>query len=680
MKYLLALLLIVPAYAQAPAEQQAAKPEEKAAQAPAKPEEKPAAEAQKTEQPAAENPAPATEQNFTGSIDFGYRFRTDIRGSVPTYRSIVNLGEGPRLFGTEFTIRDPKHRLFDTLNANGYNWGDPYNTAHVDATKRGIYNFRFDYRNILYYNALPSYANPFAPAGWDEQARDVRRRLASFDLELLPGKHIVPYLAYDRNSGEGNGITTWVQGTNNEYPVGTNFHDGTSNYRGGVRFEFSRFHVTLEQGGTTFREDDSVYQTSLIGGDRTAPVLGQTLQLANLQQAYGIRGNAIYSKAYVTANPFSWLNLYGQFLYSEPKTDVNYSDAANGNFLLLSSLLFYTGQGDAVTGSANKPHISGNAGFEMRPFRRFRIAESWLTDRYHDAAYSLIAEQLLFNPTSQLSNTVTPLPDRQVVNYNRTQTDLFFDVTKKITLRGGYRYEWGDASVRSGPLNPIQPFESGSLNRQVGIAGLNVRPIQKLSLNGEYEGASTTHAYFRTSLYDYNRVRARGRYQFSDTLSAQANFTYMNNWNPTPGVNYEFESRDNALSLTWTPKGSKRVSVLAEYDRATFSSNINYLIPPFLTPGINSYRDSMHLATAAIDLGLPGWKAGTPKLTVGGSLAVNNGSRTSRYYQPLMRLSVPLQKHVYWNTEWQWYGFNEDLFLYEAFRVHTVQTGLRLTR
>ena len=676
MKYLLALLIVIPAFAQAPAEQagQPAKPGEQAAQAPAKPDEKTAAEQK------AESPAPSAEQAFTGSIDFGYRFRTDVLGSGPTYQSIVNLSKGPRLFGIDFTIQDPKRRLFDRLNANGYNWGDPYNTAHVDASKQGIYDFRFDYRNILYYNALPSYANPFAPGGYSEQARDVHRRMASFDLDLLPGKRIVPYLAYDRNSGSGTGITTWVQDANNEYPVGTRFRDGTDNYRGGLRFEFNRFHVTLEQGGTTFKDDDSVFQTTLINGDRTTPLLGQTLQLANLRQAYGVRGHAIYSKVLLTASPFSWLDVYGQFLYSEPKTDVNYQDVAAGNFAVLSSLLFYSGQANTVTGSANKPHVSGNFGFEMRPFHRFRIVESWSTDRFHDAAYSLIAQQLLFTPASQLSNTLNPLADLQVVNYSRNQTDLFLDVTKKVTLRGGYRYEWGDATVRTGPLNPIGPLENGKLNRQVALAGINVRPVQKLSLNAEYEGASTTHAYFRTSLYNYSRLRARARYQVTAAFSAQANFSLLNNQNPTAGIQNDFQSRDSSFSVNWTPQGGKRIAVLAEYDRATVRSDIDYLIPPFLSPGVSSYRDNAHLATGAIDLTIPGFKGLAPKLTVGGSLAINNGTRASRYYQPLARLSVPFQKHVYWNTEWQWYGFNEDLFLYEGFRTHVFQTGLRLSR
>lgn len=670
MRYLLALLILIPAFGQPPT------------QPPVKADEKPAekpAETQKADEKAAESPTPATEQWFTGAIDFGYRFRTDIAGSVQTYRSIVNLSEGPRLFGIEFTLQDPKRRLFDRLAARGSNWGDPYNSAHVDAVKHGIYDFRFDYRNILYYNALPSFANPFAPGGYNEQARDVHMRNASFDLDLFPGKRIVPYLAYDHNSQDGSGITTWVQDLANEYPVGTRFRDRTENYRGGLRFEFNRFHLTLEQGGTTYKDDDSVSQNTLITGNRTATVFGQTLQLGSLQQAYGIRAHSIYNRALLTASPVSWLNIYGQFLYSLPKTEVNYADVANGNFAVINQLLFYGRQVDLATGSVNKPHVSGNFGFELRPWKRLRIVESWMTNRYHDAAFATLTQYAL-QTAGTGAPTVSALPDRLAVNYNQNQTDLFFDLTSKITLRGGYRYVWGDATTRSSPLDPNGAFETGKLNRQVAIAGFNVRPFQKLSINTEYEGSSTTHVYFRTSLYNFNRLRARARYQATSSLSVQANFALLDNQNPVPGVAYDFRSRSNSLSVNWLPNGGKRIAVLAEYDRATLRSDINYLDLPFLNAAVSRYRDNAHLATAAIDLSPPAVRGVAPKLTVGGSLAINNGSRASRFYQPLARLSLPLGKHVYWNTEWQWYGFNEDLFFYEAFRTHLFQTGLRLSR
>jgi len=364
MRYLLALILIVPALAQQP--EQPAKPADQAAAAPAQTE-------QKTESPA---PA-ATEDWITGSVDFGYRWVSDA-GNFESYRSVVNLGQGPKLTGIDFTILDPNKRFFDRLDARAYGWGgDPYSTAHVDARKLGIYDFSFDYSNIAYFNALPSYSNPLAPAGFDEQSFDTHRRNTSLSLDLRPGKTIVPYLAFDRNSGYGHGIDTWVQDSNDEFAVPTLLRDSTNNYRGGISIEWCNcLHVTLEVGGTTFKDDDQATFSGANYGDNTTPLLGQTLELTSLQQAYGIRGSSIYTKALATASPFSWLNLYGQFLFSEPRIDVHYTDLATGNFALLSELLFYSGQQNIGTGAANQPHTSGNVGFEMRPFRRLRIIES----------------------------------------------------------------------------------------------------------------------------------------------------------------------------------------------------------------------------------------------------------------------------------------------------------------
>ena len=72
-------------------------------------------------------PAAAAESWLTGSIEAGYRWRTAVAGSSGAYRSVVDLGEGPKLFEAGFTLADPKKRLFDSLEANGTGWGDdPY--------------------------------------------------------------------------------------------------------------------------------------------------------------------------------------------------------------------------------------------------------------------------------------------------------------------------------------------------------------------------------------------------------------------------------------------------------------------------------------------------------------------------------------------------------------------------
>jgi hypothetical protein len=261
---------------------------------------------------------------------------------------------------------------------------------HVDARKAKLYNLNVDYRDIAYFDALPSYADPLLANGvtLNEQSFDERRRFASADLTLLPGNWISRYLAFDRDSGGGTGVSTFVTNAD-EFPVAAQFHDRTSNYRGGVHLEFRRFHVTLEQGGTTFEDDQTLYQSGGVNyGNSLAPIFGQALDLTDLLGAYGARGTSIYTKAMVTASAASWLDLYGQFLYSEPKTTVNYQQYDGGNLYLQSEILFYSGEQYLVSSAARMPHTTGNAGAEIRPLRRVRITESRVTDRLHNAGSS----------------------------------------------------------------------------------------------------------------------------------------------------------------------------------------------------------------------------------------------------------------------------------------------------
>ncbi len=655
MRTLLALMLAIPLVAQEPA-----------AQSP------PAA-------PAA-SPTPSTEPWLTGNIDFGYRCRTDVGGSFDTYRSIVNLGSGPKLFGAEFSIIDPRKRLFDRLDVRGYNWGgDPYNTVHVSAVKRGIYDLNFDYRNIAYFNFLPSFADPTLGSGifLNERAFDTRRRMTEFQLDLLPGSRIVPYLAYGRDTGRGTGTTTFVSDAN-DYAVADRMFDTTGNYRGGVRLELNRFHATLEQGGTTLRDDQQVYAKSFNPGYRTTPFLGQELDLTGLRQAYGVRGNSIYTKGLFTASPVSWADLYGQFLYSQPETSVNYTQLNSGSFVMLRSLLFFTGEQALGFAETKQPHTSGSFGFELRPLKRVRILESWMTDRLHTAAAGLLTD-IILSPDSAAQTTPLPLASLLVLNYNQQQVEILVDVTRMFMLRGGYRYVWGNAQVPA-PILAGGGLETSELRQNVGVAGLAFHTGQKISASADFEGASTDHAYFRTSLYNYQRMRARARYQAFSTLAFQASFSLLNNQNPSPGINYDFLSRQSSLSATWLPNGGKRVSVLGEYTRSTLRSDINYLIPQLLSPSQSFYRDNAHTASALIDLGLPGYAGLTPRLAVGGSLFISAGSRPTRYYQPLLRLSVPFSKHLAWNSEYRFYGYGEPFYQYEGFRAHILQTGLRLSR
>jgi hypothetical protein len=605
-----------------------------------------------------------------------------VAGSFPTYRTVVNLGSGPKLIALDFTILDPRHRWFDRVDARANSWGgEPYNTAHLDIRKKNIYDLSADYRNIAYFNALPSFANPFAPLGFDQRSFDTRNRTGYANLELFPGTHLIPYLAFERNSIQGQGIETWVQEANNEFPVPIQLRDSTNNYRGGLRVEFNRWHTTVEQGGTTYKNDDQAGFNGVNYGNRQTPILGTTSVLNTLGQFYNIRGSSVYTKVLATGSPLSFLDVYGQFLYSRPTTNSRYFDVATGNFALLSSLLIYNGQYDISNGAANASHILGNAGVEARPFRRLRIINSFTSNRFDATGIGALTEQILLSPGVSGPTLFTALTTPQRVTINTEQIEAIYELTSKVILRGGYRREWGDATVRAGALDPSGPLAVGDLRRNVALAGATVRPFQKLSLNADYESAGTGQDFFRDTLYTYYKVRARARYQPYPTLWFQANFSFLDNQNPTLGIQQDFRSRDNALAVFWTPNGGKRVSVMAEYNRSTVFSSIDYLVLPFLTAGTSVYQDNSHTATATIDVLLPEIVRGYPlKLTAGGSLFISTGTRPTSYYQPVGRLSVPVHKHVQWITEWRWYGFSEVIYSFENFQTHMFFTGLKVTK
>ena len=332
---------------------------------------------------AQESPVPTTEQRVSGSLETGYRWRTGPGGSSDSYRSIVDLGPGPKLLNTEFTIIDPKAHLFDLIEARASNWGDdPYSTLHVSVRKQSLYDFTADHRNIAYFNYLPSFANPLLSRGvlLNERSFDIRRRMTSLQLDILPGNWFVPYLAYERSASYGRGINTFVSDVN-EYPVPTLIRDGLNHYRGGVRLQLPRLNVTAEQGGTTFKDDQSLYENVRNQGNRETPFLGQTLTLNSLIQGYGIRSTSVYTKLSGTGSVTPWLNLSGDFMYSRPKTETNFQQANSGSFVVSSEALAYTAQQFLLSAQAAMPRTTGTFGAELLAHRRARVMISFFTDR-----------------------------------------------------------------------------------------------------------------------------------------------------------------------------------------------------------------------------------------------------------------------------------------------------------
>jgi hypothetical protein len=299
-----------------------------------------------------------------------------------------------------------------------------------------------------------------------------------------------------------------------------------------------------------------------------------------------VRGDSTYTRASFGANPVSWASISGQFVYAKPQVDVNYSESSTGNFYYAALAQFYSTGQDVITGRAQMPHPSGNVNLELRPWKRVRILEFWLTDRLHNAASDLLAQSLLF--PAGLLNPSSIATARLEENYNRQEVDVFFDATSQLTLRLGERYVWGDARTDA-PGVVGTPYERGTLSQNVGIVGIVYRMGTKARANADYEISRSSENYFRTSLRDYQRFHVRGSHDLSPSLRFGIDFSLLTNSNPDPAVRYDFSTHSASLSAEWLPKGGKWFTVLADYTRSSVQSSVLYIVPQTRTSATSLY-------------------------------------------------------------------------------------------
>lgn len=600
------------------------------------------------------------------STDLGYRVLPSTRGDWQSYRSVDNLAEGPRLLNFTGALTPGGNRWLDAMRLTGSGWGDPMNALHLTMDKASLYRFTFSYRNMAYFNALPSFANPLNT--FSQRSFDTRQRLWNADLDLRPGKRLQPFFSVGRQSGNGFGVSPIVV-DENSYPAASVIDYGYLQFRGGVHFDSERWRFTLEQGGGRFHDDTALSLDGRDPGNRFVPYLGRRLTLDRATQAYAVTGENVYSSGEVTVSPWKWVDLTGQFFYSQPKSDVRFTENAQGTLIWLETLRFVNGQQSIVTGYANQPRTSGAFNVELRPWNRVRILESWQTVRTHNAG-SVLGLTTLDQRALPGRNEA----DRLVWNQSEQQVQAIVDVTKFLTLQGGHRYLWGDAQVRRGTLSTGPGQEAGLLRRHVGLAGFVLRPTSRLTVNANAEVGRGDRTYFRTSLQNYEQIRLRARYRISDAWQASLRYGRTDNGNPTPGVNLNFSAQQTGAALQWT---RQTVSVSADYTRSTIWNDLLFFDPETYGSLRSLYRDNAHTAALAATWSLPKNRA---SLTLGGSLFRSTGSRPTRYYQPLVRLLVPVRKHVQLLGEWRQVSMGQAFYTNEAFGVQQLTVGLRMSR
>ena len=633
---------------------------------------------------------PEAREPVTGFLDFGFRWVPRLDGNEDMYRTFVNYGEGPKLFGANLSLENLKPAWFDRFHVQANSWGgEPYSTVRVNADRAGSYEFSFSHRRLDYFSNVADFANPLLGFGVldSQQARDFQRRMWDAELTLWPHHRISPFVQFSRTARSGPGFNPFV-GSGNEFVSNVRFDDSTNLFRGGTHVNFSRIRFTVEAGGAEFDDSERLFfggprsfGNRLTGTRAPSPVLGRTTFLDAAEQRYRVEGNSFFARASVFAQPFSVLDVSGQFAFSQASRDFRFEETATGSFAVTPQLIGFSQAASQAFGEALRPRPSGNVSLEVRPFSRLRIIDSFYTNRFHQSSSRLFTQVL--SGVVGLAGTTAP-PTRQIeepgfglytTDYNRHQVEAIVAVHPRVSLRGGHRLEWWDVKLPAPVLAGGVQFEEGEQRRSIALGGFTVRLLRDLHLTGDTEISSGDTALYRISLLEYQKVKLGLRYRPRPSLSVFAKFTYLGNDNDQSTIELEARSRDLAVGAFFAPNDGRRVTVALDYSHSDIDSDIFYLAPSTRDRERFVYDLEAHQASAFVNVAI----VRGARISLGGAVVVADGNRASEFWQPQAELSIPLHRRVNWLNQWRYYGYRSDNYLFENFNSHLFSTGLRVT-
>ncbi len=618
-----------------------------------------------------QTPSIPSDEGFTlgayqghADVELGYRWRSDVSGNTDVYRSMVNLGSGPKLLRSNFSLRSNygAGTLFDRLDVSANSWGgDPYNTLRISFGLSDKYEFRANYRNLNYYNYLPQYANPLLLTrgiAFGQHSLNVTNRTSDFELKLFPNSRVRPFVGYSRSSGFGPGFTT-AEFTGNEFLVETNWRYSSDDYRGGVEISLPKTVLTVEQGYRTLRNDTGVDSGPNNGNNPNARFLGNPVFLTSLDRGYHDRTTLPFTKLVAKFTPFRSLKVTGRYIYSMADLDSSYGEVTSGAFANLAERLVYRAGLDNFDTHAKRPDHNGSFLVEFSPFSRLTLLDQFESRNNHTSGSALLASifygsRSLAGPGPTSDATITDLA-RSYLAFNRLSNlaEAEFDLRWGFAVRGGYRYTNADATVGDAEGSDLIEGESSSYSQNTGIVGVTYRKARWLRLGFDYEKNDTNGTLTRTDLLNFDRLRFDWRVGSWHHFSTSGRIWGLRNSNDQSDIDLQSHNRNYSLELNYDP--TERYHLSLDYSRSSILSDISILLPQTLRLDRSLFDEKSHGLGGSMGVGL---YRGT-RVDFGYRGIFNSGTAPLAYHQPFAELTVPLQHRLAFKTYWQYFGYNE---------------------
>jgi hypothetical protein len=678
------------------------------------------------------------------SVEVGYR-SSNVTGSGDMYDTLVNLQTGPRFLDETLSMQSLDHQgvLFDDLYINSFGWGgDPNNALRLRADKNKWYNLQASFRRdqsffdfALLANPLnPPTSNPSIPALNSPHEFATTRRMSDVDLTLLPQSRVSFRLGFSHNNMTGPSYSSVHEGTDalllqpwnttmNSYRIGVDWrilprtvlsYDQFLNYyKGDTDTQLAPFAPALLPSpgvgsvelGLPIDTANSVPCAGKPAG--TSLIVNGTLTNVTCSAYFSylrnqrIRTSTPTERLSLRSNYFQRLDLVASFSYSSADSNTPLNESFNGLLTRTHARAF------TDTGTASASRISDVLDLEatLHLTQHLRLIEKFYFWAYRipehanfnevDSVCNVIATCTLLTPLSATTpaapiNTLTQSSFNQT--WKRNQTELAWDISKKVGARIGLRY--GDRV-----FNHFNDYLPGDLdhfvvNEYTALLGFWARPTHALRLNFDLEHTNYDNVVVRMA------PRKESRYRFQTTYTPRpwavlgGSINILQDANADALTNYVGHNQNYGLTASLTPRERFGLDLAYNFNSVIQNALICFadtppagVTLPFVTNATSCpdpaspkpdpllansyYTNHTHFGMSTVRFKPE--KRFTVNLgysitSVDGSVPQFNilqplGSLQYKYSQPVANLSVDLGHKLAWNMGWNYYQYNEGSFV-----------------
>ncbi len=672
------------------------------------------------------------------SVEMGYRYN-NVAGSDDMYDTLVNLQTGPRFLDQTLSMQSLAHEgvLFDDLYLNSFGLGgDPNAVARLRADKHKWYNLQGSFRRDVSYFNYDLLANPLNPPtavpsvpvlNSPHEFDNTARRMTDIDLTLLPESTVSFRLGYSNNNMTGPSFSSLHEGTEalllqgwnttmNSFRMGVDwrvlprtvisYDQSLDYYKGDTDSQLATFNPALLPGGGSVElglsfdpannEPCAVRPpaTSLIGPGGTLTNVNCSAYF-NYLRNQRVRTSTPTERLSLRSNYFQRIDLVASYSYSDAEMSTPLYESFDGLITRTGTRAFLgTGEADAsrisdVLDIGVTAHLTKHLRLiEKYYFWAFRIPENAdfnEVDSNCPGPCTLLTPLNATTPTTV--NTLTQASFNQT--WQKNQTELAWDISKKVGIRAGFRF--GDQV-----FNHFNDFLPGDLDNFVvheytALMGFWARPTRNLRMNFDLEHTNYDNVIVRMTPRKESRYRFQTNYTPLPWMVLGGSLNIIQDANNDMLTNYVGHNRNYGATASIAPNERFGIDLAYNYNDVIQNALICFsdtpptgVTLPFVSNAAscaandaanpllaNSYYTNhtnfgmgtvrfkpAKRLTANLGFSLTNVEGSVPQLNIFQPL----GAAEYKYYQPVANLSVDVGHKMSWNSGWNYYQYAEGSF------------------